>query len=106
MRDRFISLMVVDVFTLFGIMGSNEEELHADHAEQGEVAGQETEIVYIPYDVAGLVDDLDKNALEAADKYDEQYVELTSKLNMIDSAAGNTREVKRYSLTASAMLEL
>lgn len=38
------------------------------------------------YDVAELMDDLDANALKASEKYKNQYVELSGKLNVIDSS--------------------
>jgi RNA polymerase subunit RPABC4/transcription elongation factor Spt4 len=44
------------------------------------------EVTYTAYAVSELVDDLNANALKAADKYDEQYVELTGKLGTIDSS--------------------
>ena len=45
----------------------------------------EVPIEYTKYDVGELMDDLDKNALKAEKKYNDQYVELTGKLSNIDS---------------------
>lgn len=44
------------------------------------------EVTYTAYAVSELVDDLNANALKAADKYEDQYVELTGKLGTIDSS--------------------
>ena len=84
-RGWFIALMVVLVLAVFGAMGGEEDTLPEGHAEQ---SGGEppVEITYTPYDVTELDKDLDSNALKAAGKYDEQYVELTGKLNVIDSS--------------------
>lgn len=42
-------------------------------------------IEYTTYSVSQLLDDLESNALSAEKKYDGQYVELTGKINVIDS---------------------
>lgn len=47
---------------------------------------QEPEITYTVYSVAELVNDLDTNALKASEKYKNQYVELTGRLDSIDSS--------------------
>ena len=47
---------------------------------------EDDKIEYEKYDVKTLMDDLDKNALKAADKYKDQYVELTGVLGNIDSS--------------------
>ena len=44
------------------------------------------EITYTAYAVSELMDDLNGNALKAAEKYRDQYVELTGRLNVIDSS--------------------
>jgi len=44
------------------------------------------EITYTAYAVSELMDDLNGNALKAAEKYKDQYVELTGRLNVIDSS--------------------
>lgn len=44
------------------------------------------EITYTAYSVSELMDDLNGNALKAAEKYKDQYVELTGRLNVIDSS--------------------
>lgn len=49
-------------------------------------SSEDDKIEYEKYDVKTLMDDLDKNALKAADKYKDQYVELTGVLGTIDSS--------------------
>ena len=46
----------------------------------------EEEISYTAYNVSELMDDLNSNAMKATDKYEKQYVELTGRLNVIDSS--------------------
>ena len=45
-----------------------------------------SDISYTAYTVSQLMDDLDANALKAAETYKDQYVELTGRLNVIDSS--------------------
>lgn len=47
---------------------------------------EEKEIEYTVYEVSELVDDLENNALNAEEKYNGQYVEITGKLSVIDSS--------------------
>ena len=42
-------------------------------------------MTYTAYSVGQLMDDLDSNALKAESTYQDQYVELTGRLNVIDS---------------------
>lgn len=46
----------------------------------------EPEIEYTTYTVDEMMTDLKSNALKAEDKYNDQYVEITGKLNVIDSS--------------------
>lgn len=46
----------------------------------------EPEITYTPYEVGQLIDELNENALKAADKHKGEYVELTGKLSVVDSS--------------------
>lgn len=54
--------------------------------EAAEEAAEEVAITYTPYTAQELYDDLQSNALKAADKYKGQYVELTGRLSTIDSS--------------------
>lgn len=48
-------------------------------------AKQQEAITYTPYTVETLLNDLKNNALQASEKYKNQYVELTGTLSTIDS---------------------
>lgn len=65
--------------------GSQSMEPQAGDAQSSEEP-QEPEIVYTPYEVQTLMDDLQENALKAAQTYEDQYVELTGDLNVVDSS--------------------
>lgn len=43
-------------------------------------------IEYVQYSVDEMMEDLDKNAMVASDKYKDQYLEITGKLSTIDSS--------------------
>ena len=96
-RTWFIILAVIIVLGIissaFG--GGNKETESSGSSNNGSVSAvssqkteeqtSEQEITYIPYTVSQLMSDLDTNALGASEKYKGQYVELTGKLNAIDS---------------------
>lgn len=69
--------------------GSSQPQQSAPKQESGEPETPEepaeTEITYTAYSVKQLMDDLDSNALRAKNAYQDQYVELTGKLNVIDN---------------------
>lgn len=46
---------------------------------------KEPEIVYTSYSVSEMMSDLNSNPMNASDKYKEQYIEITGRLNVIDS---------------------
>lgn len=96
-RTWFIILAVIIVLGIissaFG--GGNKETESSGLSNNGSVSAvlsqkteeqtSEQEITYTPYTVSQLMSDLDTNALGASEKYKGQYVELTGKLNAIDS---------------------
>ena len=96
-RTWFIILAVIIVLGIissaFG--GGNKETESSGSSNNGSVSAvssqkteeqtSEQEITYTPYTVSQLMSDLDTNALGASEKYKGQYVELTGKLNTIDS---------------------
>ena len=96
-RTWFIMLAVIIVLGIissaFG--GGNKETESSGSSNNGSVSAvssqkteeqtSEQEITYTPYTVSQLMSDLDTNALGASEKYKGQYVELTGKLNAIDS---------------------
>ena len=81
-RPWFIVLILLIVIVVFVGGGSDEP------VQSGGDSGQEVEqeIQYKAYDVDTLMDDLDDNAMKAAELYDNQYVELTGTLAVIDSS--------------------
>lgn len=88
-RPWFIILVVLIVIGAIGSVGGKDEPSKPNNVaiDEQDVNQKETEeISYTAYDVAELMDDLEANALKADDKYKEQYVELTGKLDLIDSS--------------------
>lgn len=98
-RPWFIILIVVILMGAVGSAGGGDKEPQegvttagsqsmapqAGDAQSSEEP-QEPEIVYTPYEVQTLMDDLQENALKAAQTYEDQYVELTGDLNVVDSS--------------------
>lgn len=98
-RPWFIILIVVILLGAVGSAGGGDKEPQegvttagsqsmapqAGDAQSSEEP-QEPEIVYTPYEVQTLMDDLQENALKAAQTYKDQYVELTGDLNVVDSS--------------------
>lgn len=99
-RPWFIILIVLIVIGAIGSLGGNKDSAASGVANNsgntaanssvtsGTSSGEKStapEITYTAYDVSELMDDLDANALKASDKYKDQYVELTGRLNVIDS---------------------
>lgn len=91
-RPWFIVLIVIVVIAAIGGAagggkgGDSQTAAGGGGASQTPEPVQTQEITYTPYDVGTLMDDLDANALKAAETYEGQYVELTGRLNVIDSS--------------------
>lgn len=101
-RPWFIVLAVLVVIGAISSMGGKKDELSdvtsntnsiVENATEKEVetdavveAEEEPRISYTAYSVSELMDDLKSNSMKATDKYKKQYVELTGKLNVIDSS--------------------
>ncbi len=95
-RGWFIALVVLVVIAAMAGTGGNgsSDTPSANRANVGQseapsAAGQESEkpeITYTAYTVSQLIDDLDSNALKASEKYKDQYVELTGRMDVIDSS--------------------
>ena len=88
-RPWFIVLIVLVVLIAASTAAGGGSPSNGDSSNGGSVSSKETstpqEITYTAYDVSELMADLDSNALKASDKYKGQYVELTGKLDAIDS---------------------
>ena len=95
LRPWFILLAVILILGAIGSSGSSDEDGNTpsspNSSMQAGVSSSvqtqlEPEVVYIPYSVDQMMDDLDNNALKAAKTYDDQYVEITGELAVIDSS--------------------
>lgn len=84
LRPWFIVLVLL---VILGIVfsGGSDESAPVENSDTAS-GGQEQVIEYTPYEVDQLMDDLDSNAMKAAELYDDQYVELTGELSVIDSS--------------------
>lgn len=83
-RPWFILILVI---LIGGIaLGSGGSDEGTDAGTQ-DVSGNEAqqEVSYTAYSVSQLIDDLENNAMKAAETYNGQYVELTGELSTIDS---------------------
>ena len=82
-KPWFIVLAILFVIIIFPKGGTDHNNDQPTVQQNDEV---KQEISYTAYSVATLMDDLDDNALKAADNYENQYVELTGRLGNIDSS--------------------
>ena len=72
------------VVLVIAAVGSAQQETTGT-PESGAGQAEEPAVTYTAYSVGQLMDDLDSNALKAESTYQDQYVELTGRLNVIDS---------------------
>ena len=95
LRPWFILLAVILILGAIGSSGSSDEDGDTSPSpnssmqasvSSGIQAQPEPEVVYSPYSVDQMMDDLDSNALKAAKTYDDQYVEISGELEVIDSS--------------------
>ena len=88
-RWWFIAIIVIIVLAAIGGSGSSDSSCSTSSTATSKTAvsssSSEAAIEYTAYTVTELSEDLDSNALKAADKYKGQYVELTGRLSVIDS---------------------
>ena len=97
-RRRIIRLCILALLLVIAAvgsaMGSDDNGTDAPQQIQQETTGtpesgagqaEEPAVTYTAYSVGQLMDDLDSNALKAESTYQDQYVELTGRLNVIDS---------------------
>lgn len=75
-----IGILVLGV--IGSVVGGNEESTSSNT----EVVAETTpEITYTPVSVSEMVETLESNAMKASETYKGQYLEITGKLNVIDS---------------------
>ena len=89
-RRWWFWLLVVLVIGAVGAAMGGENNSAADVPQQTvetpeNSTDEEPAVTYTAYTVGQLMDDLDNNALKAESAYQDQYVELTGRLNVIDS---------------------
>ena len=88
-RWWFIAIIVIIVLAAIGGSGSSDSSGSTSSTATSKTAvsssSSEAAIEYTAQTVTELSEDLDINALKAADKYKGQYVELTGRLSVIDS---------------------
>ncbi len=95
-RPWFIAVIAIIIIGAIGSAGGDKTSNGAkkndtqvtisENANNTQPESETPEITYTAYAVSELMDDLNGNALKAADKYKDQYVELTGRLNNIDSS--------------------
>ena len=88
-RWWFIAIIVIIVLAVIGGSGSSDSSGSTSSTATSKTAvsssSSEAAIEYTAYTVTELSEDLNSNALKAADKYKGQYVEFTGRLSVIDS---------------------
>ena len=94
-RPWFIAVIAIIIIGAIGSTGEDKTSNEAGKNDTQVTTSENTnntqpesetpEIAYTAYAVSELMDDLNGNALKAADKYKDQYVELTGRLDVIDS---------------------
>ena len=97
-RPWFIVLCVLIILGAIGSAGGSKSDSNSTtttntSSKIEEKASTETKkeeaveevIEYTHYDVTEMMDDLDTNAMKAQSKYKGQYLEITGRLNVIDS---------------------
>ena len=76
-KPGFLAIAIFVIAILIMFSGGDDTAPTTDAAEQ--------DITYTVYTVDKLVEDLRANALKAEETYQDQYVELTGRINGIDS---------------------
>jgi hypothetical protein len=90
-RGWFIIVALIIVIAAIASNGSNNENTTSNNTVQTngtvstETSATKAPIEYTVYTVSELVKDLEANALNAENKYNNKYVEITGKLSVIDS---------------------
>lgn len=91
-RWWFWVLVVLVIAAVGSAMGSEDnggtdtpQQETTGTPESGAGQAEEPAVTYTAYSVGQLMDDLDSNALKAESTYQDQYVEMTGRLNVVDS---------------------
>ena len=83
-KSHPILIGIIVVFVLFAAIGSTGSDSTQINNTDTAVTTPEV-IEYQVYTVHEMVDTLEKNAMKAEATYDNQYVEITGRINVIDS---------------------
>jgi len=81
---RLLSCILV-LGLIWGFAGCGGSDTDSASSSSSSTASEQ-KVTYTKYKVRKLINDLDKNALKAEEKYNEKYVSLTGRLNNIDSS--------------------
>ena len=85
MKKIIISMMLC-FGLVFAFAACGDTSGSGDSGDVAQEEATEEAIEYTSYDVGELMEDLEKNAAAAKDKYDGQYVKLTGRLGNIDAS--------------------
>lgn len=86
-----IIIGIIVIVAIANAAGGNKDESHSvsNASSKQEAAATEAEtspeITYTPVTVTEMMDVLDSNAMKASETYKGEYLEITGKLNVIDS---------------------
>ena len=81
-----VAVIVLLIIILAASCGGGDEEAASPTNSSVETVQKAPEITYTEITVGELIDDLEANALNAADKHTDQYYAVTGKLSNIDSS--------------------
>ena len=78
-------LVVIILFAAIGSVGGNSNTNNSSSSADIDDTAIQEPINYITVSVADMIDMLNTNALKAENTYNGQYLEITGRLNVIDS---------------------
>ena len=81
----FIALVIVIVIAAIASSGGDETAPVSNGGENTQTQTETQSIEYVAYNVSDMMEDLENNAMNAENKYNNQYVEITGRLSNIDS---------------------
>lgn len=89
---KWIIIGVVVIAVLGAAFGGGSDDEKASssgsqsNSETSKKEDVQEEVSYTAVDVGTMMNDLDSNAMKASDAYKDQYLEITGRLNVIDSS--------------------
>lgn len=82
---KWIIIAIVVIGIIGAAMGGGDDETSNSTSNSGDKKAEQP-IEYTAVTVNQMVEDLDSNAMGATDTYKDKYLEVTGKLNVIDSS--------------------